>query len=130
MFIFLGILYLQVASKLILQRLLVNWPIPTSTKEVQKFLGLANYYKRFVPNFARVTKPLHKLTEKTAKFKWSVQCQGAFVELKKCLTTAPILSLPDFTKKFILDMDASDSGIGAILSQRVASASLHMLAEC
>ena len=98
--------------------LVENWPVPTSTKEVQKFLGLANYYRRFVPNFATKAKPLHRLTEKTAKFKWSVQCQEAFIELKQCLTTAPVLSLPDFTKQFILDTDASDSGIGAVLSQK------------
>ena len=97
--------------------LVANWPVPTSTKEVQKFLGLANYYRRFVPNFATKAKPLHRLTEKTAKFKWSVECQVAFTTLKQCLTTAPILSLPDFTKQFILDTDASDSGIGGVLSQ-------------
>ena len=60
--------------------LVASWPVPT--KEVQKFLGLANYYRRLVPNFATKAKPLHKLTEKTAKFKWSVQCQEAFSELK------------------------------------------------
>ena len=98
--------------------LVENWPVPTSTKEVQKFLGLANYYRRFVPNFATKAKPLHRLTKKTAKFKWSVQCQEAFIGLKQCLTTAPVLSLPDFTKQFILNTDASDSGIGAVLSQK------------
>ena len=62
--------------------LVANWPVPTFTKEVQRFLGLANYYRRFVPNFATKAKPLHRLTEKTAKFKWSVECQGAFTTLK------------------------------------------------
>ena len=70
---------------------MVNWPVPTTTKEVQRFLGLANYYRRFVPNFATKAKPPHYLTEKTTKFKWSTQCQEAFADLKLCLTTAPIL---------------------------------------
>ena len=71
-----------------------------------------------MPNFATNAKPVHHLTEKTAKFKWSVQCLEAFAELKLCLTTVPILSLPDFTKQFILDTDASESSIGAVLSQK------------
>ena len=77
--------------------LVASWPIPTPTKEVQKFLGLVNYYRRFVPNFTTKAKPLHKLTEKTAKFKWSVRCQEAFSELKKCLISALVLSLPTLT---------------------------------
>ena len=108
--------------------LVASWPVPTSTKEVQKFLGLANYYRRFVPNFAAKAKPLHKLTEKTAKFKWSVQCQEAFSELKKCLISAPVLSLPDFTRQFILDTDACDSGIGAVLSQKQSDGSELVIA--
>ena len=62
-----------------------------------------------MPNFATKAKPLHRLMEKTAKFKWSTQCQEAFAELKLCSTTAPMLSLPDFMKQFILDTDTSDS---------------------
>ena len=58
--------------------LVANWPTPTSCKDVQKFLGLANYYRRFVPGFAAIAKPLHRLTEKTAKFKWPLQCKQAF----------------------------------------------------
>ena len=100
-----------------------SWPTPTCCKDVQKFLGLANYYRRFVPRFAAIAKPLHRLTEKTAKFKWSHQCEQAFKELKQRLTSAPILTLPDFSKQFVLDTDASDVGIGGVLSQKKADGS-------
>ncbi len=94
-----------------------TWPIPTSRREVQQFVGLANYYRRFIKNFAEIAKPLHKLTEKTMQFKWTPQCQEAFDQLKRQLTTAPVLAFPDFNRPFTLDTDASDVGIGAVLSQ-------------
>ena len=64
-----------------------QWPVPQSTKEMQKFLGLANYYRRFVRNFASDARPLHRLTEKTATFEWTVECQEAFAELCHRLCT-------------------------------------------
>ena len=94
-----------------------NWPIPTSKREVQQFLGLANYYRRFVEDFAKIAKPLHRLTEKTMKFEWSADCQASFEHLRQKLVSAPILAFPDLGKPFILDTDASDVGIGAVLSQ-------------
>ncbi len=94
-----------------------TWPIPTSRREVQQFVGLANYYRRFIKNFAEIANPLHKLTEKTMQFKWTPQCQEAFDQLKRQLTTAPVLAFPDYTCPFTLDTDASDVGIGAVLSQ-------------
>eukprot|EP00731_Ephydatia_muelleri_P016275 Em0009g699a len=95
-----------------------EWPIPTNKKEVQQFLGLANYYRRFIKNFASIAKPLQRLTEKNLNFfEWTDTCQDAFNHLRKCLVTAPILAFPDFSKKFILDTDASDCGIGAVLAQ-------------
>ena len=78
-----------------------------SAQEVQQFLGLANYYRRFISDFATIAKPLHQLTE----------CQEAFDHLRRRLTTAPVLAFPDYSKPFILDTDASDTGIGAVLSQ-------------
>ena len=94
-----------------------RWPVPTSAKEVQKFLGLANYYRRFVKGFASIAKPLHKLTEKNSVFKWTEECQEAFKELQRRLTSTPVLAHPDFSKPFTLDTDASNTGIGAVLSQ-------------
>ena len=93
-----------------------KWPTPSSQKEVQQFLGLASYYRRFVKDFATIAKPLHRLTEKTMDFKWTSECQSAFEELRRNLTAAPILAFPDFEKPFILDTDASDFGVGAVLS--------------
>ena len=94
-----------------------DWPTPTTTKEVQQFLGLASYYRKFVKDFAELAKPLHRLTEKNAKFQWTDDCQRAFIELRQKLVTSPILVYPDFNRNFILDTDASNSGIGAVLSQ-------------
>ena len=97
-------------------RKVATWPVPTSTMETQSFLGFASYYRRFIRDFAEIAKPLHRLTEKTAPFNWTVECQAAFQELRR-LTSAPILAHPDFSQQFILDTDASDIGMGAVLSQ-------------
>jgi hypothetical protein len=94
-----------------------NWPTPTNRREVQQFLGLASYYRRFVQDFAKIAKPLHRLTEKTSKFEWTSECQAAFNDLRQKLVSAPILAFPDYTRSFVLDTDASDTGMGAVLSQ-------------
>ena len=94
-----------------------EWPTPTSSLEVQQFLGLANYYRRFVKDFAVIAKPLHRLTEKGAVFRWSEACQQAFAALRDKLTSTPILAFPDFSVEFVLDTDASGTGIGAVLTQ-------------
>ena len=77
-----------------------QWPIPKSRRKVQQFLGLANYYKRFVKDFASIAKPLHRLTEKTAKFEWTDECLAAFRELRNKFTTAPVLAFPDYNPTF------------------------------
>ena len=79
--------------------------------------GLANYYQRFVQRFASIAEPLHRLTEKTAPSEWTEECQAAFAEIKYKLTSAPILVFPDFLRPFILDTDASNTGLGGVLSQ-------------
>ena len=104
-----------------------DWPTPTSRQETQQFLGLANYYRRFIKDFATIAKPLHKLTEKKQSFKWTYECQQAFAQLKHLLTTAPILALPDWSRPFIVDTDASDSGIGAVLSQTNEKGEEHVI---
>lgn len=105
-----------------------NWPIPKTRKEVQQFLGLASYYRRFVKDFATIAKPLHRLTEKNFPFEWTTLCQTSFDELKRKLVTAPILVFPDFSRPFILDTDASDFGMGAVLSQEHEDRSEHVIA--
>ena len=94
-----------------------TWPTSTSTKETQSFLGFASYYRRFIRNFAQIAKPLHKLAERNVAFRWTEECQAAFDELRQKLCSAPVLAYPDFKKSFILDTDASDTGIGGVLSQ-------------
>ena len=94
-----------------------SWPVPISQHKVRQFLGLASYYRKFIKGFATVAKPLHRLTEKTAVFKWTTDCQVAFEKLRQQLVSPPILAFPDYQKPFILDTDASNLGIGAVLSQ-------------
>ena len=97
----------------------IDWPIPTTKREVQQFLGLVSYvyYRRFIRNCAQIAKPLHQLTEQSKSFCWTVECNQAFQRLREQLTTPPVLVFPDFTKEFMLDTDVSDQGIGAVLSQ-------------
>ena len=94
-----------------------SWPVPRNTSEVRSFLGFCSYYRKFVKDFADIASPLHKLTEKNKHFEWSVQCQMAFEKLKEIMTDTPILAFPDENSSIILDTDASDIGIGAVLSQ-------------
>ena len=94
-----------------------QWPTPVNVTNVRSFLGLCGYYRKFIPNFAAIARPLHRLTEKGREFKWTTECDTAFDELKSRLTTAPVLVHPDLNNQFILDTDASGEGIGAVLSQ-------------
>ena len=94
-----------------------NWPTPTTTQEVQQFLGLSSYYRKFIQNFASIARPLQHLTERGRTFAWTTECANSFAVLKQRLTSAPILVFPDCSKPFILDTDASQDGIGAVLSQ-------------
>ena len=108
-----------------------EWPTPQSAEEVRKFLGLASYYRRSVKNFSTIAAPLNRLTEKGRKFAWSPACEDAFVTLRASLTTTPTLAFPDFSEdsgQFTLDTDASDTGIGAVLSQIGQDAAEHVIA--
>ena len=96
-----------------------SFPTPTSKKQVRTFLGLAGYYRKLIPGFSSTAAPLTDLTRKTGsnKIVWTSDCDRAFQSLKENLCASPILHNPDFTREFILQMDASDCGIGAVLSQ-------------
>lgn len=94
-----------------------KWPRPTNKRDLRGFLGLCSYYRRFIKSFADIASPLHKLTKKEAVFDWSPECNEAFEELKRLLTTAPVLAYPIPSGTFTLDTDASQRGIGAVLSQ-------------
>uniref|UniRef100_A0A8K9UV32 Gypsy retrotransposon integrase-like protein 1 n=1 Tax=Oncorhynchus mykiss TaxID=8022 RepID=A0A8K9UV32_ONCMY len=99
----------------------IDWPVPKSRVELQRFLGFANFYRRFIRNFGQVAAPLTALTSVKTCFKWSVSAQGAFDLLKNRFTSAPILVTPDVSRQFVVEVDASEVGVGAILSQRSLS---------
>jgi hypothetical protein len=85
----------------------LNWMPLTTASEIRSFLGLAGYYRRFIKDFSKIAKPMMKLLEKNKTFEWIAKCQASFEELRKCLTSAPVLVLPDLTKKFDIYCDAS-----------------------
>jgi hypothetical protein len=76
----------------------LNWMPPTNASEIWSFLGLAGYYRRFIKDFSKIVKPMTMLLEKNKDFDWTEECQAGFEELKKRLTSAPVLILPDITK--------------------------------
>ena len=90
---------------------------PTSVSEIHSFLGLAGYYRRFIENFSKIAKPMIELLKNDIKFKWTEDCEASFQELKKRLTTAPVLTLPDIHKEFQVYCDASRLGLGNMLMQ-------------
>ena len=102
-----------------------TWPTPTSRKELQRFLGFANFYRRFIRNFSSIVSPLTKLTSIKIPFHWSTEAEAAFQTLKYRFSSAPILIMPDPEKQFVVEVDASDTGAGAILSQRSPDGKIH-----
>jgi len=94
-----------------------EWKAPKSVTEVRSFLGLAGYYRRFVQDFSRIPKPMTKLLQKDTRYKWTDDCEEAFQELKKRLTSAPILTLPIDGEDYDLYSDASLNGLGCVLMQ-------------
>ena len=93
-------------------------PSPTNVKTVRQFLRFAGFYRKFIMDFSKITKPLYKLLEKDAKFMWDDDCQRSFVELKAYLTTAPIVRAPNWKLPFEVMCDPSDLAIGPFLGQR------------
>ena len=121
-----------------------HWPTPESMAELSSFLGLASYYRRFVPDFARLAAPLHALTGKgtskkgrkrksqtksgNAAFTWTNEAEQAFQQLKERLSSTPVLTYPKFGQEFVLEVDASLKGLGACLSQPDENGHLHPIA--
>jgi len=93
----------------------LNWPVPRNIKEVQKFLGLANYYRRFIKDFAKIAAPLHVLVRKEQKWKWEEEQKEVFGRLKRAFTTEPILAIPDIDREMRVEVDASDYATGGVL---------------
>ena len=98
-----------------------NFATPADVRQLRSFLGLASYYRRFIPAFSKVATPLFALTRKDALFRWDEQCQKSFDHLKDLLIQAPLLVFPDFAKPFVLETDASGQGLGAVLGQQQES---------
>ena len=96
---------------------LIDFPVPNSKKQLQGFLGLANFNRKFVHKFAAITKPLTELLSDKCKFEWTERQQAAFDELKQILSHPPVLGLPDFNKPFTIQLDASEISAGGILYQ-------------
>ncbi|UYV84725.1 K02A2.6-like [Cordylochernes scorpioides] len=94
-----------------------QWPVPRDVHQLRSFLGLCSYYRRFVPGFSNIARPLHRLTESGRPFSWTIDCERAMDKLKQALSSPPMLAYPDPGEPFILDTDASNTGIGAVLSQ-------------
>ena len=95
----------------------IDYPVPTTTKQVKQFVALCSYYRKFVLNFSEIAAPLNELLKKDVKFHWTPFHAESFEELKRRLTSAPVLVHPDYTQDFILTTDASDNAIGGVLSQ-------------
>jgi len=95
-----------------------DWPVPKNLHDTRSFLGFSNFYRRFIHDYSSIARPLHDLTKKDIPFDWSTNCQEAFQNLIKALTSAPVLTHPDFSKPFLIEADASQYAIGAILSQK------------
>ena len=96
---------------------LVNWPIPQNATDVRSYLGLASYYRRFIKGYSDIAYPMTQLTRKECQFKWTTDCQYAFEKLRGLLVSPNIMAYPSDKGNFILDTDASDFSIGAVLSQ-------------
>ena len=94
-----------------------SWPPPTNASELRVFLGKIGHCRKFIPDFATVASPLFLLEEKGRNFVWSNDCQRSFDALKQALCEAPVLAYPRFDLPFILDTDASTTGVAAVLSQ-------------
>jgi hypothetical protein len=88
-----------------------------SVSDIQSFLGLAEYYRRFIEGFSKISKPMTELLKKDNQFEWTSACEASFQELKKRLTTAPVLVMPDMEKPLSIYCDASCQGLGCVLMQ-------------
>lgn len=96
---------------------ILNYPIPKCVKDIRRLLGMAGWYRRFIPNFATISAPLSELLKKGKKFEWTPEAEKSFQNIKAILVTEPVLANPDYGKPFVIQTDASDCGIGGVLVQ-------------
>src|ERR1700738_1431006 len=103
----------------------ISWPAPQSTLDIQTFLSLANFYRRFIKDFSKTIAPITKLLQKNVQFHWNIAVDKAFKTLKKALTTAPILKHFNYARPAVVEADASDFAQGGVLSQCNDDGFLH-----
>lgn len=108
----------QVAMDPVKIKGILDWPVPTTVKQVREFLGFGNFYRRFIDHYSDIAKPLNELTKKNQPFNWTPECQNAFDVFKRKFTSVPLLQMPDATKPFIIEADASLLATAAILRQQ------------
>ena len=118
----------KIAPKNVNIQAILNFPIPYDKRTTRRFLGMAGYYRRFVRNFSEIAHPLTNLLKKEVKFMWKQECQRSFDKLKAILVNFPVLRSPDFKESFELAIDASDVGVGAVLSQKDPEGIVHPVA--
>jgi hypothetical protein len=94
-----------------------KWKQPSNVSEVRSFLGMAGYYHRFIKGFSSIARPMTELLKKDNKFVWTPKCEESFQIIKKKLTTAPVLTLPDIHQSFVIFCDASRQGLGCVIMQ-------------
>ena len=102
-----------------------DWPVPTTVKQTRSFLGFGNFYRRFITHFSDIARPLNNLTKKDKKFEWTKECQEAFDCLKMKFTEEPVLMIPDHSKPFQIESDASKIATGAVLTQLDSNGDRH-----
>ena len=107
-----------------------TWPTPSSVTDVRKFLGFANYFRRFIDRHSTISRPLEEITGKNSRFEWSAARQKAFESLKSALLEAPVLQLADVEKSFMVETDASDFAVAGVLLQQGEDMDLHPVAYC
>ncbi|KAF5020439.1 hypothetical protein F66182_7518 [Fusarium sp. NRRL 66182] len=105
-----------------------DWPIPTNVKEVQSFLGFANYYRRFIKNFSKLANPLTEFTKKGKEFKWNERAQEAFEQIQDAILSEPVLVIFNPNREVELETDASDFALGGQIRQRDDNGKLHPIA--
>uniref|UniRef100_A0A0W0G5L3 Reverse transcriptase/retrotransposon-derived protein RNase H-like domain-containing protein n=1 Tax=Moniliophthora roreri TaxID=221103 RepID=A0A0W0G5L3_MONRR len=102
-----------------------DWPAPTTVTGVRSFTGFANFYQKFIGRYAEIAKPLYDLTKKGVAFSWNNDCQDAFETLKQKFSQQPLLQIPDSSKPFIIEADASKWASGAVLRQKGTDGEWH-----